>query len=124
MSPSIKVLVVDDEKLIRWSLSQAMAELGCEVIEAEDGLAALDLVAQESPDVVLLDLRLPGLGGMDVLRNIRARYPGCAVVIISAFGSPEVCTEALEIGAVEFVRKPFQADEIKGLVGRLAEARH
>jgi len=124
LRPSIKVLVVDDEKLIRWSLSQMLADVGHEVIEAEDGLTALDLVAEESPDVVLLDLRLPGLDGMAVLREIRDKFPGCAVVIISAYGTPEVRTEALELGAVEFVRKPFQAEEIEGLVGRLAEASH
>ena len=124
MAERAKVLVVDDEMLIRWSLRQILAGVGHQVLEAEDGITALNLVIQESPDVVLLDLRLPELDGMAVLRRIQEGKFDCAVVIVSAHCTPEVRTQAAGLGAVQCIQKPFLTEDIKDIVARLAMEKH
>jgi DNA-binding NtrC family response regulator len=121
MVDKARVLVVDDEKLIRWSLREALADMDHEVFEAADGRRALEIVAAESPDVVLLDIRMPGLDGMQVLKEIREKNAECAVVMISANTTLDVAVEAMRLGAVDYIRKPFQAEDVKILVTRLTE---
>jgi DNA-binding NtrC family response regulator len=117
-----RVLVVDDERLIRWSLVQSLEQAGHQVCEAADGEQALVLARRERPDIVLLDFRLPGISGMEVLGLLRAELADCSVVMISAHGTLELAVEAMKQGAVDYLRKPFSAEEVELLVGRLAQS--
>jgi DNA-binding response OmpR family regulator len=116
---SAKILVVDDEPLIRWSLRERLTGAGYEVLEAGTGLEALDAFAARTPALVLLDLALPELDGIGVLKSVRRTDPSCPVIVMSAHGSPGSGSgaEALELGAVHFLTKPFDFEEVVALVG-------
>jgi two-component system, chemotaxis family, chemotaxis protein CheY len=107
-----KVLIVDDSGLARRTLRQILESVGCEVVEAEDGLAALERYFLEKPDVVLLDLVMRGMYGLDVLEKLRELDPEVRVVVVSADiqqSSQELVERA---GAKAFINKPFDREEI------------
>ena len=109
----MRVLVVDDELLIRWSIAETLTEDGHCVIEAADAAAAIaELVKEPPPDVVLLDYRLPDSDDLGLLARIRQLAPAAAVIMMTAFGTPEMTAEALELGAREVVSKPFNLHEL------------
>jgi two-component system response regulator AtoC len=110
-----KILVVDDERLVRWSLRQKCEEWGYHVLEAETGAAALRLAHSESPDLVLLDLRLPDMSGLRVLQELNQAHDARAVIMITADLQLEDVKTALKLGAYDFVGKPLEFDEL--LVG-------
>ena len=107
-----KILVVDDEKLVRWSLGQKCREWGYQVVEAENGAAALKLARSESPDLVLLDVRLPDIGGLEVLQQLRQNGEARAVIMITADPQLDDVKAALKLGAYDFVGKPLDFDEL------------
>lgn len=117
------ILIVDDEKNIRLTLSQALTVLGIDVDMAENGKEALAKLKEKDFRLILLDLRLPGIGGMEVLRQIRKIRPETCVVIITAYGTVESATEAMKLGAWDFLKKPFVPEEIKELVSRVIDTR-
>ena len=106
------LLVVDDEPQILQMISGILRDEGFEVITAPDGEAALKLVGEEAPDLVLLDIALPGLDGLEVLQELKRHYPFLPVVIISAYGSVENAVKATRLGAYDFIEKPPHADKI------------
>jgi DNA-binding response OmpR family regulator len=112
----VRVLVIDDEPAIRQLLSRALTGHGFEVDAAADGTAGLDMVTRGSYDVVLLDVVMPGTPGTDVLPRVLERCPGQNVIMLSALGDPRVKVRCLELGAVDYVTKPFTLAE---LVARL-----
>jgi DNA-binding response OmpR family regulator len=117
-APIPVVLVVDDERLIRWSLSEGLSDSGYVVRLAASGAearAALSAFGKE-PVVVLLDLRLPDVADLSLLSEIRAARPDVPVIMMTAHGSPEDSRRALELGAVQFVGKPFDVNEVVRLV--------
>ncbi len=119
-SPTINVLIVDDEPLIRWSLSETLGDQGYGVLEAEDGRGAVEALTR-SPlpvDVVLLDYRLPDSNALTLLATIRAVSPRSRVVLMTAFGTPEIAIEALHLGAVCVVNKPLDMHDVVALVSR------
>jgi DNA-binding NtrC family response regulator len=111
-----KILVVDDEKNIRLTLSQALETLGMPIQTAGDGEAALQKLKESDFSVVLLDLKLPGMDGLEVLRRIREFWPKTRVIMITAHGTIDYAVEAMKLGAVDFLRKPFSPGEIRRLV--------
>jgi CheY-like chemotaxis protein len=116
------MLIVEDEALIRWPLKQRLEEEGYSVIEAADGATALDRLSHDGIKGVLLDLRLPDIDGMEILRKLRQTHPDCRVWIMTAYGTPEVRAEAAQLGIEEFVDKPFDVEAlIQKLVARLGE---
>jgi len=122
-SPSLKVLVVDDEALIRWSLAESLTDAGHTVIEAGDGASALVQVSDGTRfDAILLDYRLPDSNDLRLLQTIRERQPDAAVVMMTAFGTPEVTAGALQLGAYEVVPKPFDVHDMVDLVARAHRA--
>ncbi|MGD9503876.1 MAG: response regulator [Syntrophobacteraceae bacterium] len=118
---SASVLIVDDEKNIRMTLSECLESFGFTVDAAETGEEALARIKERSFDVVLLDLRLPGMDGMEALRMIRRLGPDIRVVVITAHGSIESAVEAMKLGARDFVQKPFTPQEIREIVLRAAD---
>ncbi len=111
--PSEKVLIVDDEKLVRWSLRQKCEEWGYRVLEADNGAAALKIAHNESPDLVLLDVRLPDASGIDILEQIKKAGDARAVIMITADPQLEDVKTALKLGAYDFVGKPLDFDELR-----------
>lgn len=117
-SPPLRVLVVDDESLIRWSLVETLTGSGYEASEAKDGQGAVDaLAAAATPfDVVLLDLRLPDTNGLAVLSELRQLSPATKVILMTAYGTPEVVGEAMDRGAYRVVAKPLEMSDLSNLV--------
>jgi len=116
-SPVLRVLVVDDEPLIRWSLAETFAELGHVAVEAGDGASAIQALDEQSPfDAVVLDFRLPDSNDLNLLATVRRRAPRAAVVMMTAFGAPEVTSGALDLGACQVVAKPFEVHEMARIV--------
>ncbi len=103
------VLVVDDERLIRWALHEALASKGYRVLEAEDGETARQRLGEEEAQigVVLLDLRLPDVEGLDLLRQLRREGYRGPVIVMTAFAEPRTAAAATAAGAYTMLRKPF-----------------
>ena len=113
------VLVVDDEPLIRWSVTESLSDLGLVVEEASDATSALRTVTNAARpfDVVVLDLRLPDMDDLSLLGTLRQLIPGASLILMTAFGTPEIIAEATALGAT-VLGKPFELDELKRLVVR------
>ena len=110
-SPPLKVLVVDDEPPIRKLLRMGLGTQGYHIIDAPNAKAALDLMADE-PDLVILDLGLPDMQGLELLRQIRQRREDVPIVVLSSRGDEVAKVEALDLGADDYVTKPFGMDEL------------
>lgn len=115
------VLIVDDEKNIRLTLSQALESLDLTVQTAVNGEEALQKLSGGEYSVMLLDLRMPGMGGMQLLHKVRAQWPKIRIIIVTAHGTIESAVEALKLGAVDFIQKPFTPSEIRELVTKVLE---
>lgn len=117
-----RVLIVDDEENIRLVLKTLLRKHGYEVDVAASAEAALSLVDSFSPDVILTDVRMPNMSGLELLRELKAREHLATVIVMSAYGSLELAIEAMKAGAYDYVGKPFKADEVV-LALRKAEER-
>jgi CheY-like chemotaxis protein len=120
--PRLLALVVDDQAENRRILARVLAKNGFDVVEGEDGTDAVRLAAERRPDVILLDVVMPRMTGFEALSEIRDADPDVPVVIVSAVDTPEASEEALRLGAVNFVRKPFDPEEIRFVVERIRGA--
>ncbi len=118
-----RVLVVDDEPRLRQLVVRIMTRDGFECRDAADGAAALEVMAEWPAPLVLSDLRMPGVGGVDLLRAIRERHPGTAVVIITAVADVEVAVQCLAMGAMDYLTKPFHLEEVRARVRQALERR-
>src|ERR1700733_39431 len=110
-SPSTKILIVEDDRLIRRLLRASLSPRGFVITEAETGAAALDLLKNDSPDLIVLDLGLPDMNGLGLLRHIRSTS-NVPIVVLSYTGAVTTKVEALEGGASDYVTKPFNVDEL------------
>lgn len=115
------ILVADDEALARQSIAELLSEEGYQVYEAADGQAALDLLEEVEIDVVLSDLKMPGVDGLGVLRTVRERHPQTMVLLMTAYASVETVVEALRLGAQDYLLKPLLIDDVLHRVRRLLE---
>jgi DNA-binding response OmpR family regulator len=123
MSQPARILIVDDEPNVRLGFCTALATAGYEVDEAADGQEALDRLEQSPVRLVLLDLRMPGLDGMEVLRRLREGGNDVPVVIITAHGSIPDAVAAMKLGAIDFLTKPLTPKDLRQVVGEVL-ARH
>jgi DNA-binding NtrC family response regulator len=110
---SKRVLIVDDEKNMRWVLGQALSSEGFDVSEASDGKQALSAVADQEPDVMILDHRMPAPDGMEVLRRVRQKGAAFPIIMLTAHGNVTQAVEAMKAGASEYLTKPFDLEELK-----------
>ncbi|HEY3297877.1 MAG TPA: response regulator [Armatimonadota bacterium] len=111
------LLVIDDEKNIRMMVQLALEQVGHTVELAADGPEGLEKFGDGSKiDLVLLDQRMPGMEGLDVLREIRKRSPDSKVIMITAFGTIDLAVDAMKAGATDFLRKPFDAETLRNAV--------
>lgn len=116
-----KLLVVDDEHLIRWSLEQNLKKQGYEVVTAGSGEDALRLVREEQPDLVLLDIQLPGISGIEVLEKIKEHDEDIIVIMVTANSGLENAVNAMRLGAHDYISKPFNLDELSIVVKKALE---
>jgi len=120
--PTEKILIVDDERLVRWSLQQKCEEWGYDVVEADGGYAGLKLAQQETPDLVLLDVRMPDLNGLQILEHLKKNPGAPAVIMITADPQLDDVKSALKLGAYDFVGKPLDFDELHVTIQNALEA--
>jgi DNA-binding NtrC family response regulator len=106
-----RLLIVDDDDALRESLQLVLSAEGFQVVVAANGAEALAQLENDPVDVVLCDLRMPGMDGLELLPQIRRRQPGASVILMSAYGSEELAIEALQRGAHDYLAKPFQPSE-------------
>ena len=117
------MLVVDDDAGARGLLQEIFQREGYDVVVAARGDDALRLAQAQTFDVVLSDVRLPDIDGIEVLRRLRREHPDLTVILITAFGTVEMAIRALHEGAYDYVRKPFQVEEVRRCVARAMERR-
>ncbi len=110
------ILVVDDEKNVRFTVSHALQNEGYDVDAASSGVQGLQKTALKEYDLLLVDLRMPGMTGLEMLREIRRQSRELPAVIITAYGNPQQLVEAAQLGAIDFVRKPFSIQSIRSIV--------
>jgi two-component system response regulator PilR (NtrC family) len=116
-----EILVVDDERSMREFLEILLSKEGWQVRSADTKAAALDRVNEHVPDVVITDLKLKGQSGLDLLKDLKERFPEVEVVVITAFATNETAVQALQLGAYDYVTKPFQVDELRVVIQRALE---
>lgn len=112
MEDKTKILIVDDEEVVRLSHIRTLASIHCDVEVVRDGEEALRVMEQRPADVVLLDLRMPGIDGMSVLKKIKQKWPETEVVIITGYPNIESAKEAVRLGAYDYLAKPVGPDEV------------
>lgn len=120
MNPA-RILVVDDDENLRWVLQTQLEDMGYVVSTAPDGNQAIAAVEKELPALVLTDLKMPGLSGMELLDRIHSEYPEVPVVIITAFGTIQSAVQAMRAGAYDYLTKPIDGEELGLVVSRVLE---
>lgn len=115
----VRLLVIDDEKGMCWALKKALEEGGYEVLTALSGPEGLSMLKRENFDLVLLDIKMPGMSGLEALEEIRKTSPSLPVIIMTALSSLPVALEAMQKGADAYVTKPFQMSALKQTVEKV-----
>lgn len=113
-----RILVIDDEENMRWALQKALTKDGYEVVSAADAQEGIKFIHQKQPDLVLSDVKMPGMDGMELLNVIRDESPELPVIMITGFGSVELAVAAMKAGAADFILKPFDIEAVKLSVHR------
>ena len=119
MAEKLKILVTDDSKLLRKKLRGELEELGCEVIEAENGKEAIMQDLKEQPNGVILDIVMPEVGGIEALQVIKEVSPELPIIMLSSAGTTQKLKQTLELGALDFIQKPYGSEQIKQAVERI-----
>ncbi len=118
-----RILVVDDEHLIRWSLEQSLKKQGYDVSTAASGEEALRQVQEDAPELMLLDIQLPGMDGLEVLEKVKEANSDILVVMVTALGVLETAVKAMRLGAYDYINKPFNLDELSIIIKKALETR-
>ncbi|NIP81627.1 MAG: response regulator [Gemmatimonadetes bacterium] len=118
-----RIVVIDDDYAMRLSCRQILTKSGFEVETYEDGSRGLAGVAESKPSIVVVDLKMPGLSGMDVIRRVREIDPEVVLIVITGYATVGTAVEAMKTGAYDFLPKPFKPDELRMIVGRALERR-
>lgn len=118
MSGNAKVLVIDDEHSVRWAFEKALQKAGYQVMLAENGIKGLSLYESFKPDIILVDIRMPEMDGLQVLKKIREKDPEAQVIVMTAYTDMETTITAMKLGAYDFLSKPFNIDECLLLISR------
>ena len=118
MKSSITILVVDDEEMMRSLLTKILTRDGYKILTAEDGQAALDLLAHEPVSIIISDIKMPRLNGFELLKAVKTKYPRIGMIMMTAYGDTFTVKDALLLGADEYITKPFKSFEISLVVER------
>lgn len=108
-----KVLIVDDQYGIRVLLYEVFGKEGYQTFQAANGKQALDIVKKESPDLVVLDMKIPGMDGLEILKEVKKIDTNIKVIMMTAYGELDMIKEATELGAITHFTKPFDIDELR-----------
>ncbi|MDA8442323.1 MAG: response regulator [Peptococcaceae bacterium] len=114
-----KILVVDDQMGVRRLLYEAFKEEGYEVEMAASGLEAIETVKKSIPSIILMDMKMPGMNGLEALKEIKKLDQEIAVIMMTAYGELEIVAQAMKLGVKEYITKPFDLNELKQLVKRI-----
>src|SRR5215471_14001157 len=117
------ILVVDDEAQIRNTLRGVLSDEGFDVVEAENGRVALDVLAQQPPRLAIVDIWMPEMDGIELVQRMRKQAPGVPIIVISGHGTIETAVRVIRDGAFDFLEKPFQLDTLLRVVGRALDER-
>lgn len=115
----LKILITDDSMLLRKKLRNELEQMDCEVIEAENGKEAVMAVLQEQPDGMFLDIVMPEVGGIEALQAIKEIKDDIPVVMLSSAGTAQKLMESLRLGAMDFIQKPYNTDQLKQAVSKI-----
>lgn len=116
-----KVLVIDDDASLRRVMEMQLEEIGFDVMTVADANEAMAALNEVTPALVITDLRIPGMSGMDLLRTLRADHPGLTVIMVTAYGTVRTAVEAMKAGAYDYITKPIDYDELALVVNRALE---
>ena len=119
-----RILLVDDERLLKTSLAAALRRDGYQVVVADDAEEALETTADEAVDLLVTDVRMAGMSGLELLRTLRERQPALPAIVMTADGSVETAVEAMRLGAADLLTKPFPVGELREVVARVLGAQH
>ncbi|MBY0145271.1 MULTISPECIES: response regulator [Bacillaceae] len=111
-----KILIVDDQFGIRILLNEVFSKEGYQTFQAANGIQALDIVTKHDPDLVLLDMKIPGMDGIEILKRMKVIDPDIRVIIMTAYGELDMIQEAKNLGAITHFAKPFDIDDIRAAV--------
>ncbi|HUV75854.1 MAG TPA: sigma-54 dependent transcriptional regulator [Dehalococcoidales bacterium] len=121
MKKKVKILIVDDEAIVRESLRDWMSDVGHQVLTAANGRQALEIIEKEKPGIAIVDLIMPGMDGIELLKRAKEIYPNIEVIIITAYGSIPTAINAMREGAYDYIEKPFCPERAELLINKLAE---
>ncbi|UOF91620.1 response regulator [Fodinisporobacter ferrooxydans] len=116
------ILIVDDQYGIRVLLQEVLEKEGYTIFQAPNGHIALEIVKKEKPSLVLLDMKIPGMDGLEILRHVRNLVPDIKVIMMTAYGELDLIKEATELGALAHFTKPFDIDELRSCVNHHVRA--
>ena len=123
MATELSIMVVDDELIVRESLKGWLDKFGYAVATAEDARVALERVEREAFDLLFVDIKMPGMDGIELLKRVKEDQPDIIVVMITAHGSIESAIEAMKAGASDYLMKPFDPEELELLVEKLVQTK-
>lgn len=118
-----KILIVDDEEFVRYSFRKLFKDPAYSISEAANGLEALSELKKGKPDLVLMDIEMPGLSGLETIQRIKSSYPMLPVIIMTAYGTTERVIAAMKYGAFEYLEKPFDVPKLKAIVAEALDAK-
>ena len=119
----MKILLIEDEKITRITLTNTLRKEGYRVVNSETGKDGLEHFRRENFDVVITDLRLPKMNGLDILKAVKERSPDCFVIVITAYATVETAVEALKMGAYDYLTKPFSPDKLLSMLDHIRQLR-
>ena len=119
MADKLKILITDDSKLLRKKLREELEKLDCDVLEAENGKETIMRDLTEQPDGIILDIVMPEVGGVETLQVIKEINPEIPVIMLSSAGTSQKLKQTLELGALDFIQKPYTSEQIKQAVEQI-----
>jgi DNA-binding NtrC family response regulator len=122
MSEPLKVMLLDDEPIVGKRLKPALTKIGCEVEVFEDSRQALERIDQTDFDIVITDIRMDEVDGIEILEHVQRKSPRTRVIMITGYAMMSLAEKAMEKGAFDFIAKPFKPDDLRRVVARAAEA--
>ena len=123
MPANALIMVVDDDQQIREMLRAALTGAGHDVVEAADGLKALEMLEENLPDLILVDMKMPGMDGLSVIEEVRNRDPQLPVIMLTGHGTTQTAVQAMKFGACDFIQKPFDIQRLRDAVSTSLQSR-
>jgi CheY-like chemotaxis protein len=121
-SPEAKLLIVDDNEGVRHLVARWLERAGFSVREAEDGAEAVEIIRRETPDIILSDIRMPKIDGIELARIVKAENPRVKIILMTAYSSPQTIAQARREGVDDYLEKPFTKDQVERMAREVLAA--